>query len=391
MAKKDYYEILEVPKSATPEEIKKAYRKQALKNHPDKNPGNKAAEDRFKEAAEAYEVLSDAEKKRRYDQFGHDGVKNGPGGQGGYGNGMTMEDIFSHFGDIFGGHFGDSFGSFFSGGGGGGRSPRKSVNRGSNLRVKVKLTLEEIATGVEKKIKVNKYVTCNTCSGTGAKGGGSYQTCTTCNGSGHVTRVTSTFLGQMQTTTTCPNCGGEGQVITEKCNDCAGNGVVKGEDVMSIKIPAGVAEGMQLSVSGKGNAAARGGIPGDLIVQIEEIKHPELERDGNNLLYEHFLSFPQAALGMTIEVPTLDGSAKVKVEPGTQSGKILRLRGKGLPSVNSYEGRGDLLVSLVVWTPKNLSKEEKALLVKLGESPNFRPSATDKDKGLFHRMRNYFE
>jgi molecular chaperone DnaJ len=265
------------------------------------------------------------------------------------------------------------------------------VNRGSNLRVKVKLTLEEIATGVEKKIKVNKYVSCSTCGGTGAKGGGSYHSCTTCNGSGHITRVTSTFLGQMQTTATCPTCGGEGRVITEKCNDCAGNGVVKGEEVMSIKIPAGVAEGMQLSLGGKGNAAARGGIPGDLLVQIEEIRHAELERDGNNLLYEHFLSIPEAALGTTIEVPTLEGKAKVKVEPGTQSGKVLRLRGKGLPNINSYEARGDLLVSLSVWTPRNLTKEEKAILSKLAQSQNFRPSATDREKGFFSRMKNYFD
>jgi len=385
--KRDYYDILGVDRNATPDEIKKAYRKQALKNHPDKNPGNKEAEELFKDAAEAYEVLSDQEKRRRYDQFGHDGVKNGFGQ--GFGGGMTMEDIFSHFGDIFGGHFGDPFSSFFSGGGG--RSSGRHVNRGSNLRVKVKLTLEEIATGVEKKIKVNKFIPCSTCDGTGARGGSSYSTCTTCHGSGQVTRVTSTFLGQMQTTTSCPNCGGEGKVITEKCNSCAGNGVIKGEEVMTIKIPAGVAEGMQLSINGKGNAAARGGIPGDLMVQIEEVKHAELERDGNDLLYEQYLSFPQAALGLTIEVPTLEGKAKVKVEPGTQSGKVLRLRGKGLPSVNAYEGRGDLLVSIIVWTPKNLSKEEKAIISKLAEAPNFHPSASEKEKGIFHRMRNYFE
>lgn len=390
MAGKDYYEILEVSRDATPEEIKKAYRKQALKYHPDKNPGDKSSEERFKEAASAYEVLSDPEKRRRYDQFGPDGVKNGFNGQG-FGGGMTMEDIFSHFGDIFGGHFNDSFSSFFGGGGGGGRSSRRTVNRGSNLRVKVKLTLEEIASGVEKKIKVNKYIACATCSGSGAKGGGSYNTCSTCNGSGHVTRVTSTFLGQMQTTTTCPNCGGEGRVITEKCNDCAGNGVIKGEEVISIKIPAGVAEGMQLSVGGKGNAAARGGIPGDLLIQIEEVKHPDLERDGNNLLFEQFLSFPDAALGCSVEIPTLEGKVKVKVEPGTQTGKILRLKGKGLPSVNAYEGKGDLLVSLVVWTPKNLTKEEKAILARFADSPGFKPAASEKDKGFFHRMRNYFE
>jgi molecular chaperone DnaJ len=299
-----------------------------------------------------------------------------------------MEDIFSHFGDIFGGGgFGDAFSSVFGGGGRG----RRTVNQGSNLRVRVKLTLEEVANGVEKKIKVNKYVACKTCSGTGAKGGSAYQTCSTCHGSGHVTRVTSTFLGQMQTTSPCPHCGGEGQVITDKCLDCAGNGIIKGEEIISIKIPAGVAEGMQLSVGGKGNAAARGGIPGDLLVQVEEVPHEHLERDGTNLLYEHYINFADAALGTTADIPTIEGKVKIKVEPGTQSGKVLRLKGKGLPSVNSWDQKGDMLITIQVWTPKTLTKEEKSLLEKLSGSPNFKPNPSQKEKSFFSRMKNYFE
>lgn len=385
--KRDFYEILEVSRNATPEELKKAYRKQAIRFHPDKNPGNKEAEEKFKEAAEAYEILSDPEKRKKYDQFGHEGLSGASGFSGFSGGGMSMDEIFRHFGDIFGG---GGFESFFGGGGGGGRT-RKAVNHGSNLRVKVKLDLAEIAKGVEKKIKVNKYVPCATCKGSGAKGGSAYQTCSTCHGSGHVTRVTNSFLGQMQTTSVCPQCGGEGQIITDKCTDCAGNGIVKGEDILTIKIPAGVADGMQLSVSGKGNAAARGGVPGDLFIQIEEISDPFLERDGNNLHYEHFVSLPEAALGTSIEVPTVDGKVKIKVEPGTQSGKVLRLKGKGLPSVDSWEGKGDLLVSINVWTPKSLSKEEKALLEKLMKSPNFLPNPDAKEKGFFSRMKNYFD
>lgn len=387
MSKRDYYEILEVAKNATPEELKKAYRKQAIRFHPDKNPGDKEAEEKFKEAAEAYEVLSDENKRQRYDQYGHAGLGGGSG-FGGFGGGMSMEDIFSHFGDIFGSGGGDPFSSFF--GGGGGRRGR-TVNRGSNLRVKVKLTLEEVAHGVEKKIKVNKYVSCQTCSGTGAKGGSSYSTCSTCRGSGHVSRVTSTFLGQMQTTSTCPNCGGEGKIITDKCTDCAGNGVIKGEEIISIKIPAGVSEGMQLSMGGKGNAAARGGIAGDLLIQIEEVKHELFERDGNNLHYEHYISFSEAVLGSSADIPTIDGKVKIKIDPGTQSGKVLRLRGKGLTSVNGYEGKGDLLITLSIWTPKNVSKEEKNMLEKMGKSENFRPSPGNNDRTFFSRMKDLFE
>ena len=387
MKKRDFYEILEVSKNASPEELKKAYRKQAIRFHPDKNPGDKEAEENFKEAAEAYEVLSDPEKRQRYDQFGHAGLGNG-GGFGGYGGGMNMEDIFRHFGDIFGGGFDDSFSAFF---GGGGRRSSRTVNRGSNLRVRVKLSLEEIAHSVEKKIKVNKYISCASCRGTGAKSGSAYQTCSTCKGSGQVTRVTSTFIGQMQTTSSCPHCGGEGKVITDKCPDCAGNGIIKGEEVITIKIPAGVGEGMQLSMGGKGNAAARGGIAGDLLIQIEEIKHPDLVRDGNNLLYNHYISVPEASLGSTAEIPGIDGNIKLKIEPGTQGGRVIRLKGKGLPSVNSYESKGDLLVTLHVWTPRILSKEERAILEKLAKSPNFAPNPTEKDKGFFSRMKDIFE
>ena len=384
MSKRDYYEVLGVSKSASESEIKKAYRQMALKYHPDKNPGDKDAEEKFKEAAEAYEILSNADKKQRYDQFGHAGV-GGAAGANGYH--MSMDDIFSQFGDIFGDAFGGAFGGF----GGFGRSGqrRRRVNRGSNLRVKVKLSLKEIAQGAEKKIKVNKYISCNSCNGTGSKGGTSYSTCSTCHGTGQVTRVTNTFLGQMQTSSSCPTCGGEGQTIVNKCPSCAGDGIIKGEEVITIKIPAGVENGMQLSMSGKGNAGARGGVPGDLIILIEEEESEHFERDGKNLLHDVFISFTDASLGSTVEIPTIDGKARIKITPGTQAGKVLRLKGKGLPSLNSY-GNGDLLININVWTPKSLTKEEKEILEKLGKSPNFIPDPTARDKSFFSRMREYF-
>lgn len=384
MAKRDYYEILDIPRAASADEIKKAYRKMALKYHPDKNPDDPTSEGKFKEAAEAYEVLSDADKRKRYDRYGHDGVKGMPGG----GHNMTMDDIFSNFGDIFGDAFGGAFNDAF-GFGTRGRT-RRRVNRGTNLRVKVKLTLEEISTGVEKKIKVNKYVPCDQCNGTGAEKGASMNTCPTCHGSGQVTRVTSTFLGQMQTTSTCPTCDGEGTVIGTKCNKCFGNGIIKGEEIISVRIPAGVADGMQLSMSGKGNAAARGGIAGDLLILVEEHEHENFTRDGNNLIYEHFVSIPDAALGASVDIPTLDGKARIKIEAGTQSGKILRLKGKGLPDLNGY-GRGDLLVNLSVWTPKNLTHEELQIIEKLRDSENFKPNPSKKDKGFFDRMKDIFQ
>lgn len=383
MTKRDYYEILEVPKNASKEEIKKAYRKKALQYHPDRNPGDKEAEEKFKEAAEAYDVLSDDEKRSRYDQFGHAGLGGGASSGGGFG-GFDMEDIFSRFGDIFGDFGFSGFGGF------GGGSSRKRVNKGTNLRIKVKLTLPEIATGVEKKIKVKKLIECNACHGTGAKDSSSYKECPTCNGSGYVTRVTRTILGHMQSTSPCPTCHGEGRIITNKCSKCAGEGVVHDEEVISINIPAGVADGMQLSLSGKGNAARRGGVPGDLIILIEEDKHSEFIREDNNLIYNLIISIPQAILGSTIEIPLLEGGrVKVKIDPGTTSGKLLRIRGKGLPEIQGY-GHGDLIVRVIVYIPTNISKEERKLLEKLEESENFKPDNAKKDKNFFEHFKKYF-
>ncbi|RWY56981.1 molecular chaperone DnaJ [Mucilaginibacter gilvus] len=388
MAKRDYYDVLGVSKGADADEIKKAYRKMAIKYHPDKNEGDKAAEEKFKEAAEAYEVLSSAEKRQRYDQFGHAANASSPNGGGGYGGGsMNMDDIFSQFGDIFGGG-GGAFEGFFGGGrqSGGGRR----VARGSNLRIKVRLTLEEIANGAEKKIKVNKQIICKTCEGSGAKDKASFSTCKTCGGQGSVRRVTNTILGQMQTTSTCPTCNGEGSTITSKCTVCHGDGVVRGEETITINVPAGVSEGMQLSMSGKGNAAPRGGVPGDLIILIEEVPHETLKRDGNNIIYDLHVNFVDAAIGTSVEVPTIDGKAKIKLEPGTQGGKILRLKGKGVPEVNSYH-RGDQLIHINIWTPKALSREEREMLEKLQGSPNFKPNPGKNEKSFFERMKEYFE
>lgn len=384
MAKRDYYEILEVSKTATPEEIKKAYRKKAIQYHPDKNQGDKQAEEKFKEAAEAYEVLSNPEKKQRYDQFGHAGVGGAAGGgfSGGFNN---VDDIFSAFGDIFGGHFSE-FGGFSSGHRN--RGPR--VSRGSDLRVKVKLTLSEIVNGVEKKIKVKKYVACQHCNGTGANNGSSLSTCNTCHGTGQVTRITNTLLGQMQTTSACSACQGSGQTITDPCRYCGGEGVVREEEVVNIKIPAGVGEGIQLNVSGKGNTGRRGGINGDLLVVITEEEHPELIRDGNNLIYNLFVSFPDMTLGTTAEIPTVDGKVKVKIEQGTQPEKILRLRGKGIPDINGY-GKGDLLVRVHVWIPKKLNAEEKRIMEKLQTSPGFQTGPSSEEKSFFAKMKDMFD
>jgi len=384
MSKRDYYEILGVSKSASADEIKKAYRKKAIQYHPDKNPGDKQSEENFKEAAEAYEVLSDDQKRQRYDQYGHAGVGGAAGG--GFGGGsMNMDDIFSHFGDIFGGHFGGfgGFGGSQRGGGG------QRVRKGSDLRVKVKLTLAEIATGVEKKIKVKKQVACSHCNGTGGANGSSTTTCTTCNGQGRVMRVQNTILGQMQTAAECPTCGGDGKIIKDKCTHCNGEGVVREDEVITINIPAGVMEGMQLSVSGKGNAARRGGVNGDLLVLVEEEPHPELIRDENDLIYNLLLTVPMATLGGSMEVPTVEGKVKVTIAPGTQPGKVLRLRGKGLPNVNRY-GTGDLLVNIGVYIPENLNKEEKTAMEKLGKSDNVKPNAS-ASRNFFAHFRNMFE
>ncbi len=386
MSKRDYYEVLGVSKSASADEIKKAYRKVAMQFHPDRNPGDKAAEEKFKEAAEAYEVLSDADKKAQYDRYGHAGL-GGAAGRGFNGGNMNMDDIFSQFGDIFGE---DVFGSFFGGGGqrrGGGQRARGV--RGSNLRVKLKLTYEEIAKGVTKNIKVKKYVSCNVCSGSGAKDKGSVQTCQTCGGSGQVRKVQNTFLGQMQTVSTCPTCNGEGSTITAKCGNCKGEGRVFAEETVSIDIPAGVAEGMQLSVSGRGNAGERGGMNGDLIVVIEEEQHKELQRQDLNVAFDLHISFPEAAFGIQVEVPTIDGRAKIKIPAGTQSGKVFRLKGKGFPAVNSYE-KGDQLIHVNVWTPQTMTAEEKSMLEKLSQSENFKPQPDKNEKSFFDKVREIF-
>ncbi len=389
-SKRDFYEILGVTKSANADEIKKAYRKVAMQFHPDRNPGNKEAEEKFKEAAEAYEVLSDTDKKSQYDRYGHAGVSgNGRGGfgGGGQGGGMNMEDIFSQFGDVFGDDvFGNFFGGQRRGGGGGGKA--RGV-RGSNLRVRIKLNYEEIAKGANKTIKVKKHVGCSSCGGSGAKDKNSIQTCGTCGGSGQVRRVQNTFLGQMQTVTTCPACSGEGTTIANKCTTCKGEGRVYGEENITIDIPAGVQEGMQLNVTGKGNIGERGGPPGDLIVLIEEEAHEQLHRDGLNVAFDLHISFTDAVFGTQIEVPTIDGRAKIKIPPGTQSGKIFRLKGKGFPAVQSYE-KGDQLIYVNVWTPQHVSSEEKAMLEKMHSSTNFQPKPDKSDKGFFERVKEMF-
>lgn len=372
MAKRDYYEILGVSKGASEDEMKKAYRKLAIKYHPDKNPDNPEAEDKFKEAAEAYEVLSNAEKRAQYDRFGHDGMRGGFGGAGG---GMNMDDIFSQFGDIFGGG-GSPFESFFGGGGGGGRRQRK----GSNLRIKLKLNLQEIAEGVEKKIKVNRLVEAD---------GVTYKTCNTCGGSGQMKKVVNTMLGQMVSSSTCSTCNGSGKTIDKRPPGVDSTGLEMKEEVISIKIPAGVADGMQLSMSGKGNIAPGGGIPGDLLIVIEEIEDENLKRDGNNVVYDLYVSFLDAALGGSMEVPTIEGKVRIKIDAGTQSGKILRLRGKGVKDLNGY-GKGDQLIHVNVWTPKKLSKEEQATLEGFRDSESFEPKPGKGEKGFFDKIKEFF-
>jgi molecular chaperone DnaJ len=391
MAKRDYYEILGVSKSASADEIKKSYRKIAMQYHPDRNPGDKAAEEKFKEAAEAYDVLSTPDKKAQYDRFGHAGM--GGAASGGYGGGqggMRMEDIFQNFGDVFGD---DMFGSFFGGGGGQRGGGRRQGTRGANLRVKLKMSYAEIASGASKKIKVKKYVPCNTCAGSGAKDKNSVQTCGSCGGSGQVRKVTNTFLGQMQTVTTCPTCNGEGTQISAKCGSCKGEGRVYGEETITMDIPAGVHDGMQLSMGGAGNAGERGGPQGDLLILIEEEKHPQLRRNDLDVIYHLHLSFPEVVLGTQVEVPTIDGKAKIKIPAGTHSGKIFRLKGKGFPAFQSYE-KGDQLVEINAWSPQHLTEEEKNILEKLKKSNNFIPGPEaekmKEERGFFDKIKDAF-
>ena len=382
MAKRDYYEVLGVDRNASANDIKKAYRKLAIQYHPDKNPGDKEAEEKFKEAAEAYSVLSDADKKARYDQFGFEGVS-GAGGGGFNGAGMDMNDIFSMFGDIFGGRGG--FGGF-GGFGGGSAGPQK--HRGSDLRVKAKLTLQEIANGTTKKFKLKKFTPCAHCKGTGAEGN-AYETCPDCNGTGRIIRTQQSFFGMMRSEVACPRCSGEGKIIKNKCQHCNGEGVVLGEEVVEVQIPAGVVEGMQLSMRGKGNAGKRNGINGDLLIVIEEEKHPELIRDENDLIYNLLLDIPTATLGGFAEIPTIDGRAKVTIDPGTQPGKVLRLRGKGLPTLNGY-GKGDIVVNISIYIPEILSKDEKKAIENFRNSDNFKPTESIKEK-IFRRFKSFFD
>jgi molecular chaperone DnaJ len=386
MAKRDYYEVLGVDKNASADEIKKAYRKLAVKYHPDKNPGDKEAEEKFKEAAEAYSVLSDAEKKAKYDQFGHAGVDgSAPDFSGGFGN---LNDILN---DLFGGGFG-GFGGFGGGfGGGRGGQRQQKVYRGRDIRVRVKLTLEEIAKGVEKEISIERSVPCKDCGGKGAKNASDIKTCSACNGTGQVQRVVNTFLGQTVTYSTCQQCGGEGKVISNPCRSCGGTGLVRKRETIKVKIPAGVEAGMQMNISREGHAAKNNGVNGDLLVVIEEQEHPNLKREGNNLYCTKIVSLPDAILGGEVEVPGIDGSYKIKVEPGTQSGTVVRLRGRGLPTVNGYGGTGDLYVKIAVWIPKKLEKDDKAVIESLRNKESFKPNPSKEDKSFFDKLKDLFD
>ena len=386
MAKRDYYEVLGVDKNASADEIKKAYRKLAVKYHPDKNPGDKEAEEKFKEAAEAYSVLSDADKKAKYDQFGHAGVDgSAPDFSGGFGN---LNDILN---DLFGGGFG-GFGGFGGGfGGGRGGQRQQKVYRGRDIRVRVKLTLEEIAKGVEKEISIERSVPCKDCGGKGAKNASDIKTCSACNGTGQVQRVVNTFLGQTVTYSTCQQCGGEGKVISNPCRSCGGTGLVRKRETIKVKIPAGDEAGMQMNISGEGHAAKNNGVNGDLLVVIEEQEHPNLKREGNNLYCTKIVSLPDAILGGEVEVPGIDGSYKIKVEPGTQSGTVVRLRGRGLPTVNGYGGTGDLYVKIAVWIPKKLEKDDKAVIESLRNKESFKPNPTKEDKSFFDKLKDLFD
>ncbi len=387
-SKRDYYEVLGVGKDASADEIKKAYRKLAVKYHPDKNPGDKEAEEKFKEAAEAYSILSDPDKKARYDQFGHAGVEGaGPDFSGGFGN---LNDILNEiFGSAFGGGFGGGFGGF--GGFGGGQRQQQRVYRGRDIRVRVKLTLEEIAKGVEKEITIEKSVPCTDCNGKGARNSSDIKTCPACNGTGQVQRVVNSFLGQTISYSTCQQCGGEGKIISNPCKSCGGTGLVRKRETIKVRIPAGVEAGMQLTLQGQGHAAKNNGINGDLLVVIEEIEHKDLKREGNNLFYTKIISLPEAILGGDVEIPGIDGTYKIKVDPGTQSGTVVKLKGRGLPTVNGYGGTGDLYVKIAVWIPRKLEKEDKAVIESLRGKESFKPNPTKEDKGFFDRLKDLFD
>ncbi len=387
-SKRDYYEVLGVGKDASADEIKKAYRKLAVKYHPDKNPGDKEAEEKFKEAAEAYSILSDPDKKARYDQFGHAGVEGaGPDFSGGFGN---LNDILSEiFGSAFGGGFGGGFGGF--GGFGGGQRQQQRVYRGRDIRVRVKLTLEEIAKGVEKEITIEKSVPCTDCNGKGARNSSDIKTCPACNGTGQVQRVVNSFLGQTISYSTCQQCGGEGKIISNPCKSCGGTGLVRKRETIKVRIPAGVEAGMQLTLQGQGHAAKNNGINGDLLVVIEEVEHKDLKREGNNLFYTKIISLPEAILGGDVEIPGIDGTYKIKVDPGTQSGTVVKLKGRGLPTVNGYGGTGDLYVKIAVWIPRKLEKEDKAVIESLRGKESFKPNPTKEDKGFFDRLKDLFD
>ncbi len=387
-SKRDYYEVLGVGKDASADEIKKAYRKLAVKYHPDKNPGDKEAEEKFKEAAEAYSILSDPDKKARYDQFGHAGVEGaGPDFSGGFGN---LNDILNEiFGSAFGGGFGGGFGGF--GGFGGGQRQQQRVYRGRDIRVRVKLTLEEIAKGVEKEITIEKSVPCTDCNGKGARNSSDIKTCPACNGTGQVQRVVNSFLGQTISYSTCQQCGGEGKIISNPCKSCGGTGLVRKRETIKVRIPAGVEAGMQLTLQGQGHAAKNNGINGDLLVVIEEVEHKDLKREGNNLFYTKIISLPEAILGGDVEIPGIDGTYKIKVDPGTQSGTVVKLKGRGLPTVNGYGGTGDLYVKIAVWIPRKLEKEDKAVIESLRGKESFKPNPTKEDKGFFDRLKDLFD
>ena len=390
MAKRDYYEVLGVQKNATEDEIKKAYKKMAIKYHPDRNPGNKEAEEKFKEAAEAYEVLHDPDKRNRYDQFGFEGLS----GQGGFGGqGMNMDDIFSMFGDIFGGRGGfGGFGNFGGFGGfGGDQQAQQRTYKGADMRIKIKMTLKEISTGIKKKIKVKKYVTCPDCHGSGCEGGSTMETCPHCHGSGYTMEVRQSILGMMQTRKPCSYCQGEGKIIKNKCHKCNGEGVVYGEDIIELDLPAGLTNEMIYTIRGKGNAGRRGGITGDIQVVIEEERDDQFIRNNKDIIYNLLLSIPQAALGSTVDIPTLDGKARIKIEPGTQPGKVLRLRGKGIPAIKGYDtGTGDLVVKIEVYIPEKLSGKEKETLEQMQESENFVPNESCRRK-VFEKLKNLFD